>query len=241
MVCQHSPKPRGPESPSGGPSKSRRRQSDAARLTGNAALKSKYDSTLHAIRRVVMEQILLEVARIPIAFQLAATTSTSTIFPEIPDVPSQLVPNALHGWSGRIRKFLETNRFDKNVFIMVSYISEMTPLVRSVEKELLRLHLNPVVAKDHNLTDDLYNPVACLLCCSYGVAIFGRAQADQTHNPNVVYELGMMQLLKRPCVILKHHSLKKMPTDLLSKLYEDYTSRAQASEKLRAWWIRINQ
>jgi len=84
------------------------------------------------------------------------------------------------------------------------------------------------------------NPIACLLCCSYGVAIFDRAQLTQAHNPNVVYELGMMQLLKRPCVILKHAKLRKMPTDLLSMLYEGYSSRQEAADKLGAWWARNN-
>ena len=74
----------------------------------------------------------------------------------------------------------------------------LLPLIRRVKQELIDLDLNPVIARDHNLTDDLNNPIACLLCCSFGVAIFGRAEATQMHNPNVVYELGMMHLLKRP-------------------------------------------
>jgi hypothetical protein len=90
---------------------------------------------------------------------------------------------------------------------MVSYRAKLGPLIDSVKKELVRLSLNPVLAKDHSLTNDLYNPVACLLCCSYGVAIFDRAETTQMPNPNVVYELGMMHLLKRRCVILKHANI----------------------------------
>jgi len=86
----------------------------------------------------------------------------------------------------------------------------------------------------------LNNPVACLLCCSYGVAIFDRAETAQMHNPNVVYELGMMQLLNRRCVILKHHRLKQMPTDLLGKLYESYANQGEAVRKLGQWWDRTN-
>lgn len=215
--------------------------SKVARLTGSTSLKTKYLSVLHTIRRVLMEQVLLEVARIPVALQLAVTnTATPNLFPEISDLPNQLVPNALQGWSQPIRKFLKKHPFDKNVFIMISYRSELGPLIERVKEELLRLDLNPVLAKEHNLTDDLYNPIACLLCCSYGVAIFGRAEATQMHNPNVVYELGMMQLLKRPCVILKHAKLKRMPTDLLNRLYEDYSSQKEAVRKLTEWWARSN-
>jgi hypothetical protein len=188
-----------------------------------------------------MEQVLLEVARIPFAVQLAVTTSaTGSLFPEISDLPNQLVPNALQGWAEPIRKILKRHPFDKNVFVMVSYRRELAPLIRRIEQELLNLDLNPVLTRDHNLTDDLYNPIACLLCCSFGVAIFGRGEATQMHNPNVVYELGMMQLLKRLCVILKHSRLKRMPTDLLSRLYEDYSSQKEAVRKLSEWWARSN-
>jgi hypothetical protein len=65
-------------------------------------------------------------------------------------------------------------------------------------------------------------------------------EAAQMHNPNVVYELGMMQLLKRPCVILKHAKLKRMPTDLSSRLYEDYSTQKEAARKLTEWWARSN-
>jgi hypothetical protein len=123
---------------------------------------------------------------------------------------------------------------------MVSYRARLEALIEGVKDKLEELHLNPILAKDHALTNDLYNPIACLLCCSYGVAIFDRAESAQMHNPNVVYELGMMQLLRRPCVILKHANLKRMPTDLLSMLYEDYSSKREAVRKLGEWWERSN-
>ncbi len=135
---------------------------------------------------------------------------------------------------------MKANPFGKNTFIMVSYRATLEPLVDAVKEKLETLDLNPILAKDHSLTNDLYNPIACLLCCSYGVAIFDRAETAQMHNPNVVYELGMMQLLKRPCVILKHSKLRKMPTDLLSMLYEGYSSRQEAVRKLGEWWTRSN-
>jgi hypothetical protein len=195
---------------------------------------------LAAVRRVLYEQVLLEVAKIPPTL-LDATPPPppAALFPEISDLPNQLVPYPLQGWSGNINKFLEKNPFDKNCFVMVSYRKRLEPLIKAVkEKLLVGLELNPIVARDHALTNDLYNPIACLLCCNYGVAIFDRAETAQMHNPNVVYELGMMQLLKRRCVILKHRNLRKMPTDLLSTLYEEYSSCEEAVIKLAAWWAK---
>jgi len=135
-----------------------------------------------------------------------------------------------------MRNFLKENSFDRNIFIMISYRPQLRLLLKRLEKTLVDLGLNPVVAKDRSITDDLYNPIACLLCCSYGVAVFDTPQVSQVHNPNVVYELGMMQLLKRPCVILKRNTLRRMPTDLLSKLYENYSSVETAAKQLKRWW-----
>lgn len=194
-----------------------------------------------AVRKVWHEQVLLEVAIIPAGVQAAfPAPAPEPLFQEISDLPNQLVPFAVQGWSKQIKSFLKANPFGKNVFIMVSYRARLEPLIDGVKDKLEKLHLNPIVAKDHALTNDLYNPIACLLCCSYGVAIFDRAETTQMHNPNVVYELGMMQLLKRPCVILKHVKLKKMPTDLLSMLYEDYASQREAVRKLGEWWTKNN-
>jgi hypothetical protein len=213
--------------------------SQLARLTSGTVKRDKLFAALGAVWKVVHGQILLEVARIPPAV-LAAVTAPAPValFPEISDLPNQLVPYALQGWSEQIKNFLLRNPFGKNVFIMVSYRARLDPLIGCVKDQLVKLHLNPVLAKDHGLTNDLYNPIACLLCCSYGVAIFDRAETTQMHNPNVVYELGMMQLLKRRCVILKHTKLKRMPTDLLSMLYEDYSSQKEAARKLSEWWKR---
>ncbi len=137
-----------------------------------------------------------------------------------------------------MHKFLLENNYDHNVFIMVAYRPRLANLIRTVANGLTELGLNPIVARDHQLTDDLYNPIACLLCCRYGVAIFDRAEAGQVHNSNIVYELAMMQTLKRPCVILKHSSVKSMPSDFLHKLYESYEEPANAMKRITDWWRR---
>jgi hypothetical protein len=214
--------------------------SQLARLISGRVNNTRTAAALGAVRRVFHEQILLEIAKIPPALQGSLAPASTTLFPEISDLPNQLVPYAVQGWSAQIKAFLQKNPFSKNVFIMVSYRARLEPLIEGVGNQLIKLELNPIVAKDHRLTNDLYNPIACLMCCSYGVAIFDRAETAQMHNPNVVYELGMMQLLKRHCVILKHKKLKRMPTDLLSMLYEDYSTQKEAIQKVSDWWKRIN-
>jgi hypothetical protein len=85
------------------------------------------------------------------------------------------------------------------------------------------------------LTDDLYNPIACLLSCSRGIAIFDQADVRQEFNPNVAYELGMLHLLGRDCLILKHQSLTALHTDILMKLYHEYGTPEAAGIEVLNW------
>ena len=92
-----------------------------------------------------------------------------------------------------------------------------------------------MVASEHALTDDLYNPVACLLCCSRGIVVFDQAEQDQVFNPNVAYELGMLHLLGRQCLILKHKALRTLQTDILMKLYVPFSSATDARRLVADW------
>ena len=211
-----------------------------AGLTSGTPNRTQLLTAVDSVFQVLHGQVLLEFAKIPEGVKAALPApGPGLLFPEISDLPNELVPNSVLGWSKEIKTFLRANAFDNNVFVMVAYRAQLENLISAVKKKLVQLDLNPVLARDHQLTNDLYNPVACLLCCSYGVAIFDRAETAQMHNPNVVYELSMMHLLKRPSVILKHSKLKKMPTDILSMLYEDYSSQREAVRKLGDWWDRI--
>jgi hypothetical protein len=165
-----------------------------------------------------------------VLFLPAPTAPTSNprqelFLPEIPDVPIAMVPERLIGCRTRMQEFLQKRPFDRSVFIMIRYRSRNKPLIAAIKRAVADTTVEgrpffPVVAADHNLTDDLYNPIACLLCCFSGIAVFDRGEATETYNPNVAYELGMMHLLNRKCLILKHRSLNSLQTDILMKLYK---------------------
>ena len=127
--------------------------------------------------------------------------------------------------------------FDKSVFIMIRYRARNKKLVQSIKDTLKKHNFYGVLASEHNLTDDLYNPVACLLCCSRGLVVFDRAESNQTFNPNVAYELGMMHLLGRDCLILKHNTLKVLHSDILMKLYNKYSNNKQVEEHVNRWVV----
>ena len=153
----------------------------------------------------------------------------------IPDLPVWLVPNAVLGWKSNIQQFLLRYPFDRSVFLMIRYRDRNANLISAIKEEVSSANHTAIVASDHRLTDDLYNAIACLLCCAKGLAVFDKPEADQTFNPNVAYELGMMHLLGRQCCILKHGDLQVLHTDILMKLYLSFNDIAGVRAHIRAW------
>jgi len=209
---------------------------ELVRLTSRRSPKRRYLALLRFLRRTLIDQVLPEVARTSAPLRAPERAAAAArLIPEIPDLTNEFIPYALYGWIPNMKAFLKEYSFDRNVFIMVSYRKTLTPLITGIAKVLVEFGLNAIVARHHPLTDDLYNPIACLLCCNHGIAIFSRPEARQVHNPNVAYELGVMHLLKRPLLILKHKSVKRMPSDFLQKLYVNYGSLQEAIGAVREW------
>ncbi len=122
---------------------------------------------------------------------------------------------------------------------MIRYRTRNKTLIQEIKKALKACDLTAVIAADHELTDDLYNPIACLLCCAHGLAVFDRAEDSEKFNPNVAYELGMLHLLGRKCLILKHHTLKALQTDILMKLYCEYRTVKKVGTIVGEWGARL--
>jgi hypothetical protein len=153
----------------------------------------------------------------------------------IPDLPVYLIPNPLFGWKSKIDTFVNKHPFDKSVFIMIRYREHNEDLLKEIKRVLSEEGMDGILASEHNLTDDLYNPIACLLPCSKGIAVFDEPEIGQEFNPNVAYELGMFHLLGRACLILKHPSLRTLHTDILMKLYREYKTVESAGVEIRNW------
>ncbi|HHT9133413.1 MAG TPA: hypothetical protein ACFYD2_00790 [Candidatus Avalokitesvara rifleensis] len=166
---------------------------------------------------------------------LTSNVSTDLFLSLIPDLPSALVPNALLGWRSSMEAFAHKYSFDKSVFIIVRYKKRNENLVKEIKSILSENGYHGILASEHNLTDDLYNPIACLLCCSKGIAVFDKAGAEEKFNPNVTYELGMLHLLGRECLILKHQSLRTLHTDILMKFYFEYKTVKDARVHTQNW------
>lgn len=154
---------------------------------------------------------------------------------ELPDLPAALVPNALLGWREKMKAFLAEYPFDRSIFLMIRYRDRNEALVKNLRRCAVKRGYSIILAKDHSLTDDLYNPIACLLCCARGLAVFDKPESGQVFNPNVAYELGMMHLLGRDCCVLKHATLKVLHTDILMKLYDQYDNESAAVARVDRW------
>lgn len=206
----------------------------AARNSGRRIQKAKFRDQLRKANKT-LTAIYIDAVRAqkPLGFQ--------RILGQIPDLPDDLIPKGLVGWVSKIKDFLKKYPFDQNVFVMIRYANQSAETLEKVTARILAVgdpdgrNFFPVVAKDHSITDNLDNPVACLLCCRYGIAIFDSVGEQPEFNPNVTYELGMMHLLQRECLILKSSSIKTMPADILQKLYRPFSSPDEAAEIVDAW------
>jgi hypothetical protein len=151
------------------------------------------------------------------------------------------IMKALVGFREEIERQLERFPFEKNVFLMMRFRRENRPLSDFIIKNLSAAGLNGVRADqpDWNLTNNVYNPIAVLYCCKYGIALFDEAEKDQAYNPNVIYELGMMHSLRRDCIILRNDSLPPVPFDLIKDLYRPYGGKIAVRTNIQLWLQRI--
>lgn len=147
----------------------------------------------------------------------------------------------LIGYREDIEKQLVKFPFEKNVFLMLRFREENKDLSDYIIKRLKAAGLRGVRADqpEWNITNDVYNPVAVLYCCKYGIALFDQAEENQAYNPNVIYELGIMHSLGRECMILRNVSLPPVPFDLLKNLYTPYAEKTAIRRNIRLWVQQI--
>lgn len=136
----------------------------------------------------------------------------------------------------------KSDDFEKNVFIMIKYRDNNQLLREHIGDILMKNNLNCVYADDPQwrITDDIYNPLAVLCCCKYGIAIFDTPEKNQNFNPNVAYELGIMHFQKKECLILINSKIiNAKPFDLLAKLHKSYTDSLETENLINSWLIEI--
>lgn len=149
----------------------------------------------------------------------------------------ELIP-PLIGFKKNIENQLTRFPFEKNVFLMMKFRDSNKDLGDFIIENLHAhgLHGVRADANNWNITRNVYNPIAVLYCCKYGIALFDEPEKGQTYSPNVAYELGIMHYQQKECLILRHATLPAIPFDLIKDLYVTYEKDLQV-KKLIADWV----
>lgn len=154
-----------------------------------------------------------------------------------PSVKFELI-SALRGYKEEIKKRLIKYPYEKNVFLMMKFRDNNRVTYIYIKQELEKYGYNCVRADEKewkNITGTSFNPMAVVYCCKYGIALFDEQEEGAYYNPNVAYELGMMQTQNKRCLILKHESLPNPPFDIVKDLYHTYNKEIEFENILSDW------
>ena len=97
----------------------------------------------------------------------------------------------------------------------------------------LEFHL----ASDRAISDDLWTNVSGHMWASkYGIAFFEDRRGRKL-NYNLTIEVGGMLIAGRRCALLKDTSIKKLPTDLVGRIYKevDLDEVTGVADALHSW------
>ncbi len=142
---------------------------------------------------------------------------------------------SLVGFKQTIRNRL--NNYGRNVFLMMKFRESNRLVYEFIRSQLEQNGLNCVRADqpEWNITHNVYNPIAVLYCCKYGIALFDEAEEGNLFSPNVAYELGMMHTQNKLCLILRHTSLPGVPFDLIKDVHETYSKDLELQRIVNNW------
>jgi hypothetical protein len=156
-------------------------------------------------------------------------------------VPPALAPPEL---VAPLRDYFINHPFDLNVLGMTRFPDKTDytgdPLGPSIEatREVCALHgLEFHLASEGAIHDDLWPNVAGYMWGSrFGVAFF-EDRAGEGINYNLTIEVGSMMMTGRRCLLLKDTTIKKMPTDLVGKIYTtaDFGTVSTVREAVHRW------
>jgi guanylate kinase len=143
----------------------------------------------------------------------------------------------LFGYRAAMMEKLSRYPYHQNVFLMMKFRSANRDVFDYIATNLSERGLRCVRADqpEWRITRDVYNPIAVLYCCRYGIALFDEPEEHAAYSPNVAYELGMMHLQGKDCLILRHTHLPSVPFDLVSKVHKVYARDLELKRLINEW------
>jgi guanylate kinase len=147
------------------------------------------------------------------------------------------LPKPLVGFRDAMLNAVLKFPYEKNVFLMMKFRNQNELVFNFIAEQLKLRGYNCVRSdkKEWAITSNVYNPIAVLHCCKYGIALFDQAESGSNFSPNVAYELGMMHLQRKHCLILRHESLPQMPFDLIKDLHIRYSNDLELKDIIINW------
>jgi guanylate kinase len=148
---------------------------------------------------------------------------------------------SLEGHKHELLDRIERYPFEKNVFLMMKFRLSNNKVYLFIKRCLEENGFNCVRAdeKDWDITHDVYNPLAVLYCCKYGIVLFDEPEENNFFSPNVAYELGIMHYQNKECLILRNAKLPTMPFDLIKDLHSKYTDNLEIEDIIKDWVYKI--
>lgn len=145
-------------------------------------------------------------------------------FEQLFETCQDIVPSEIHDSLSRFRK----DHPEPTAFIMMQFSD--TPahnaIVSAIKTTLTNIGITALRADDHQYHDDvLPNVKTYMHGCKFGIAVFERIEND-VFNPNVSLEVGYMLAIGKNICYLKDKTLRRLPTDLISKLYREFDTHA---------------
>jgi ribose 1,5-bisphosphokinase PhnN len=147
----------------------------------------------------------------------------------------------LVGFKAELARRLATYPYEKNIFVMMKFRDSNLSFFNYIKAEVERAGFNCVRADapEWNITNNVYNPLAVLYCCKFGIALFDEPERQQAYNANVAYELGIMHNQEKQCLILTHTSLPNVPFDLVKDLRKPYSKETEFQRLFSHWLVEI--
>ena len=181
--------------------------------------------------------------------EYAVARESNDIIRISPNEKFMLIPE-LVAYKQTILNKLKKYPYEKNVFLMMKFRDYNRDFTDYIREELGRYGYNCVCTRNDlddydfnaewNITDNVYNPIAAIYCCKYGIALFDEAEEGSKYSPNVAYELGIMHYQRKDCLILKHHELGDKPFDIIKNLHHEYKEKSDFRKIFKKWVIRIS-
>ena len=200
---------------------------------------AKYDVCIGVGDNKLQDNSFLSHCGIPIIFgqnlcefEYLTTREIQPIIEIVTRLRARVDPSQV-GLEKHVANLLETSPFEKNVFIMTPFKKDARYqlVIKSIQTILANKGFRGWIASERNFAPQLWENVSVFMAgCEFGIAVFtkenlpgsGDESTPDTYNPNVSVEVGYMLALGRRVLLLKEKSLLRLPTDILSFLYEDF-------------------